>query len=85
VNKFAEWIKNNDKKQRGVAEKLGISTATLYEILKKNLMPNLKIAYKIEKYTRGAITMYDWVDQLGIEEKTVPKIKNITKTNKAIK
>lgn len=64
MNKFAEWIEDNDKKQRGVAAKLGISTATLYDILKCGLTPNLKLAYKIEVYTRGAITVYDWLDHL---------------------
>lgn len=62
MNKFATWVKNNDKKQRGVAEKLGISTSTLHDILRKDLMPSLRLAYQIEIYTKGAITLYDWVD-----------------------
>lgn len=62
MNKFADWIKNNDKKQRAVAEKIGISASTLHEILKKNLIPNLRVAYSIEQYTKGAITLYDWID-----------------------
>ncbi len=63
MNKFAEWMKNNDKKQRGTAEKIGISTSSLHDILRKNQIPSLKVAYEIEKYTRGAITVYDWLDQ----------------------
>jgi DNA-binding XRE family transcriptional regulator len=63
MNKFALWMKNNEKKQRGVAEKLGISTTTMHEILRKGLMPSLKLAYAIEIYTQGAITVYDWIDQ----------------------
>lgn len=63
ANKFAEWIKNSDKKQIGVAQKLCISPSTLHEILKKGKMPNLKLAYEIEKYTKGAVTVYDWIDQ----------------------
>lgn len=64
MNKFAEWIKMNDKKQRGVAEKLGISTSTLHDILRKGHTPSLHLAYDIEKYTKGAITLYDWIDEL---------------------
>lgn len=64
VNKFAEWMNSNDKKQRGVAEKLGISTSTLHDILRKGQMPSLRLAYEIEKYTKGAITLYDWVDEI---------------------
>lgn len=67
VNKFAAWVKDNDKKQRGVAEKLGISTSSLHEVLRKGQIPSLYLAYKIERYTKGAITLYDWLDQ--IEEK----------------
>jgi DNA-binding XRE family transcriptional regulator len=63
VNKFADWMKNHDKKQRGVAEKLGISTTTLHDILRKGQMPSLKVAFEIEKYTRGSVTVYDWMDQ----------------------
>ena len=63
MNKFAEWVKNNDKRQRGVAEKIGISTSSLHDILRKNQIPSLIVAYEIEKYTRGAVTVYDWIDQ----------------------
>jgi len=68
MNKFSTWMKNNYTKQRGVAEKLGISASTLHEILRKGQMPSLKLAYEIEKYTRGAVTLYDWVDDLNSEE-----------------
>ena len=63
MNKFAKWMIANDKKQRGVAEKLGIGTTHMHEILKKGLMPSIKLAYEIEKYTKGAVTLYDWVDK----------------------
>jgi DNA-binding XRE family transcriptional regulator len=80
VNKFSEWMMCNDKKQRGVAEKLGISTSTLHDILRKGLTPNLKLAYEIEKYTKGAITVYDWIDQSCKDSKkaakTAPQAKN---------
>ena len=83
VNKFAEWMEINDKKQRGVAEKLGISTSTLHDILRKDQMPSLKIAYEIEQYTKGAVTLYDWLDQ-PIAEKKKP-IKAIEAKPKAQK
>ena len=56
--------KNNDKKQNAVAKKLSISASTLHEILRKGQRPSLLLAYEIEKYTRGAITVYDWIDCL---------------------
>lgn len=82
MNKFAEWVKNNDKKQRGIAEKLGISTSTLHDILRKDQLPSLRVAYEIEQYTRGAITVYDWLDQPAPKNKIVKKPKKATdKTN----
>ncbi len=84
VNKFAEWMKNNDKKQRSVADKLKISQSSLHDILKKNQMPSLKVAYEIEQYTHGAITMYDWIDQRSEKSTTLSKNK-VTKKEKKIK
>ena len=63
MNKFAKWVESNDKKQRGVAEKLKISTSTLHEILRQGKIPNLKLAYDIELYTKGEITVYDWIEE----------------------
>jgi transcriptional regulator with XRE-family HTH domain len=68
VNRFAMWMKSNDKKQRGVAEKLGISTSTLHDILRKGQMPSLKLAYLIEQYTKGAVTVYDWIDESNLKK-----------------
>lgn len=85
VNKFADWMKANDKKQRGVAEKIGISTSTLHDILRKDQLPNLKVAYEIEKYTRGAITVYDWLDQDEKCDSSDPTKKSISKPNNSKK
>ena len=82
MNKFARWIEENDKKQRGVAEKLSISTSTLHEILRKGLMPSLKLAYEIEKYTLGAITVYDWLDEVQCEKKRIANVKTKTVAKK---
>lgn len=85
MNKFAEWMKNNEKVQRGVAEKLGISNTTLHEILKKNQTPSLKVAYAIEVYTQGAITIYDWVDQEKEKKSKTNKTKLETAARKTKK
>lgn len=69
LNKFAEWVKLNDIKQRGVAKKIGVSTSTLHDIIKNDQIPSLRVAYEIEKYTKGAITLYDWLDQIEKKEK----------------
>ncbi len=63
MNKFTIWMKNHDKKQNRVAEKLGISTATLHGILHRGRMPSIIVAYQIELYTKGTISLYDWIDE----------------------
>ncbi len=62
MNKFALWMDENDKVQAGVARKLGISKSTLNNILHLNHMPSLPVAIEIERYTQGAVTVYDWIE-----------------------
>jgi len=81
VNKFAEWIEQNDRKQRGIAQKIGISTSTLHEILRMGKIPSLKVAYAIEKYTQGEITVYDWLDQSDLDIKNINTKKRAPKNS----
>lgn len=85
MNKFADWMKCNDKKQRGVAEKLGISTSTLHDILRKGQLPSLKTAYEIEKYTDGEVTLYDWFDHCTEKEIPTPTNNESKKKKKSTK
>lgn len=82
MNKFAAWIYHNHKKQRGVAEKLGVSTSTLHDILRKDLIPSLKVAYEIEKYTNGDITLYDWIDNINAKKNACGEVVAKEKRNK---
>lgn len=63
MEKFADWVRKSGMKQIKVAEDLGISTSTLHEILRLGRLPNLKVAYSIEKYTGGHVTLYDWINE----------------------
>jgi transcriptional regulator with XRE-family HTH domain len=85
MNKFASWMESNEKKQRGVAEKLEISTSTLHDILRKDQIPSLIVAYKIEQYTRGAVTVYDWLDQRTEKNNVDGKTKIIKRSRKSKK
>jgi transcriptional regulator with XRE-family HTH domain len=82
MNKFATWVYDNHKKQRGVAEKLGVSTSTLHDILRKDLVPSLKVAYEIEKYTNGDITLYDWIDNIKAKKGATGQVVSKEKRNK---
>lgn len=80
VNKFAQWMELNDKVQANVAKKLGISPSSLHEILRLDKIPSIKVAYEIEVYTKGEVTIYDWLDQYNIEKvKTKAPRKKATK------
>lgn len=70
MNKFANWMEKNNQLQNGVAKALGISQPLLHKILKKNHEPRIKVANRIEIYTKGAITLYDWVDEKKEKKKT---------------
>lgn len=77
MNKFALWVKNNDRKQLSIAKKIGISQSGLHAILRVGQMPSLRVAYEIEKYTQGAVTMYDWFDHVATDEANKNIVKNI--------
>lgn len=82
MSKFAEWMVANDKKQVSTALKIGISQSTLSDILASKQLPSLKLAYEIEKYTKGAITVYDWIDQNPAQDNAIPTTKRKRKPAK---
>ena len=63
MKKLANWLDKKCIKQVGFAREIGVSTSTLHEILRLGKMPSLRVAYAIEKFTQGDITLYDWIDQ----------------------
>ena len=82
MNRFAEWVERKGIKQRFIADKLGISTSTLHGILRADHLPNLRTAYDIETFTRGEITVYDWLDQTNDANKVIVSAHRQTKTVK---
>ena len=74
MKKLADWLEIQCIKQIGFAKKIGVSTSTLHEILRLGRTPSMKVAYEIEKFTQGHITLYDWIDQ-GLEKKSKEKKK----------
>ena len=77
-------MKNNDKTQGRVAARLGIAASTMHDILRNRYLPSLKLAYEIELYTNGAITIYDWLDQ-GTEQNNKLNKSKIQTKEKAVK
>jgi hypothetical protein len=48
-------------------------------------MPSLRLAYAIEQYTKGAITIYDWLDHPGAGQEQKNMANKIVATPKAQK
>jgi hypothetical protein len=82
MKKLADWLDKKCIKHIGFAKEIGISTSTLHQILKLGRIPTLKIAYAIEIFTQGHITLYDWVDQEQAVIKIAKKTKNTNTKSK---
>ena len=68
MTKLAQWLKKKHIMQKGLAQDLGISNTCLVYILSAKRLPSLSIAYEIEKFTNGDVTLYDWLDQEEIKK-----------------
>lgn len=84
MNKFADWVKKKGIKQKHIASKINISAASLHEILTADHMPNMRVAYEIEKFTNGDVTLYDWIDQ-NIVDNVMETINKETRIKKKVK
>lgn len=62
MNKLAEYLDFTGIKHAVFAKKIGTTTTTLHNILRKGLTPSLKLAIAIEKETKGKIRVYDWLE-----------------------
>lgn len=63
MKKLKDFLKLNNISYRELAKGLGISPATLSEIINNNRLPTLKLAYEIERLTFKNVTIYDWLDE----------------------
>ena len=61
MKKFRRWLKASGLSQRDAGRKLGIGQmAVSYYVTGKGL-PSIRAAYLIEKGTRGAVRLRDWI------------------------
>lgn len=62
MTKLQKYLNDRGIKHRYFAELIGVSNATLHNILKSKHLPNIPTAIEIEKKTRGFVTIYDWFE-----------------------
>jgi len=76
MNKLCEYLDFRGIKHHVFAKKIGCSTTTLHQILKKGRIPHLKTAVEIEKKTKGLVTVYDWLDIKENKESSIDQKDN---------
>lgn len=76
ITKLREYLDLHHITHRGFASDIGMSIATMHNILNGKHLPNIVHAVAIEKKTRGFVRVEDWLD-----EKYRPKNKDKRKKN----
>lgn len=60
---LADYLKDNNLKQRDFAARLGVSASYLNEIVRRVKSPPIKLAAQIEVATEGAVPMAVWAPE----------------------
>lgn len=55
-----EYLNKHGMKHQFFAKEIGTTPATISRIVNHGFLPTLKIAIEIEKYTKGAVSVYSW-------------------------
>jgi DNA-binding XRE family transcriptional regulator len=61
TNSFGKWIDREGLTREHVAEKLGITKSALNYVANGQRLPGLKLAFDIERLTKGEITARSWL------------------------
>lgn len=59
--KIKEYLEDNGIKQCFLAKKLKVSQAMLSTWLNGRTVPSMQNAWNVEKITKGAVKMADWI------------------------
>ncbi len=50
-----------------IADKLGINRTTIVKLRRRQSDPSMKLARRLQRLTRGAVTLADWPEVRGAE------------------
>jgi len=84
ITKLREYLDLHHITHRGFASDIGMSIATMHNILNGKHLPNIVHALAIEKKTRGFVRVEDWLDE-KYRPKCIDKRKKNTDEEKATK
>lgn len=61
ITEFFNSVEGKRIKKGALCDEVGISYATLSHLLVDEYLPTLTTAIRIEKFTNGKVTVYDWL------------------------
>ena len=61
MKKLLSYMKKNNTTLSAVAKAAGIPYVTMYSWKRGVCLPSIANAMKVEKATKGGVTLYDWV------------------------
>jgi DNA-binding XRE family transcriptional regulator len=61
MKNLIQFMKENKIKAHKLAKKLNVSQATVYTWTSGRSIPGLEAAIKLDRFTRGKVSLYDWV------------------------
>jgi hypothetical protein len=67
--KLQEYLSENGIGHNFFARKIKCSPPTLNRVLRKGLTPNLKLAFEIEKATKGLVKPHEWLNEKESNDK----------------
>lgn len=60
LKKINQYIKRNNLNCAKLAKKLGVHRGTVYSWLTGRSAPGVVVAVKLDKISRGEVSVYDW-------------------------
>jgi DNA-binding XRE family transcriptional regulator len=61
ISEYFDTVEGKRIKKGALCEEVGISYATLSHLLIDEYLPSLTTAIRIEKFTGGKVSVYDWL------------------------
>ena len=61
MKKLVKFMKENELNTRLIAQDMKMPIGTVYSWLRGKAKPSIRKAYALEKYSKGAVTVYDWL------------------------
>jgi DNA-binding XRE family transcriptional regulator len=80
--KLEKYLEETGLKRKFFCEKIGITPATLCNIIAEDYPPKLEIAIAIEHFTEGKVSVYDWLTPIEAYNPATIKHRNSNQKKK---